>query len=480
VDNIASVLSDDGGHTKVCAGCSSHFVVTLPRQRICSSCKASRPANASRRWRQENPNKVRAQKRRWYRRHREKLKAKARLHYQINHDRIRGSLKEQRKTEWRRVTPEELKLLQKDLRQARPKKETTFLSTRVSRDDIVCLECAAILQTLTRHLGPIHGITATEYKRKWGYNNRTPLTSHSLSSAASNQIKRRGLSVQFKASRRPFTQPPAHPPKMPLEYKLDCRDKAKGKQRPELWKKSLDGKIASDIQIAKLHLQGFTRTEIAAQVGLKFGESVSARLQRMGYPNGHACLYLHGDRVTGLTVLNCCEDLQISRERMAEKMRVSTRWIYQRTSPTRRDSPLPPQLARAFISGKESLRGEYGHQVTTPKGGRPPAVLPSERKALSSQYQELRTDLWKLRGWLREQYGRLLLSDIWAWMCQQSRQRNLKTLFRWPQFFDWLSDSSSFGSFSDGTWRPNELAIGFLSDDYHVAFDTLRRIVRTT
>jgi len=480
VTNIVSGLNDDGGNIQACARCSAHFIATLPRQRLCSSCKASRPADASRHWRQANPKKVRAQKRRWYRRHRERLKAIARLHYQINHDRIRGSLKEQRKSQWRRVVPEELKLLREDPRLARPTRDTTLLATCVRCADIVCLECAAILQTLSRHLGPFHGITAAEYKRKWGYNNRTPLTSHSLSTTSSNQMKRRGLSVQFRASRRPFTRPPAHPPKMPLEYKLDCRDKAKGKPRPELWKKSPDGKVATDIQIAKLHLQGFTRTEIAAQVGLKFGESASARLQRMGYPNGHACLYLHGDRVTGRSVLNCCEDLQITRERMAEKMRVSTRWVYQRTSPSRRESPLPPRLARAFISGKESLRGEYGHQVTTPKGGRPPAVLPSERKAITSQYQNLRADLWKLRGWIRDQDGRLQLPDIWAWMCQQSRQRDLKTLFRWPQFFDWLSDRSSFGSFTDGTWLPNELAIGFLSDDYHVAFDTLRRIVRTT
>ena len=480
MSNIVFDSSNGRENPRLCEGCSSEFIASVLKQRFCSDCRASHSADAARRWRQENPHKSRAQKRRWYRRHRAQVKVKARLHYRKNHERINGNLREKRKLRYRRVTSDELQLLREDPRLARATRDTTLSVTCVKGDEIVCLECAAILQTLTRHLGPIHGMTADEYNRKWGYNNRTPLTSHSMSTTSSNQMKRRGLSVQFKASRRPFTQPPAHPPKMPLEYKLDCRDKAKGKPRPDLWKKSPDGKVATDFQIAKLHLQGFTRKEIAAQAGLKFGESASARLQRMGYPNGHACLYLHGGRVTGRSVLDCCEDLRITRERMAEKMRVSTRWVYQHTSPSRRDRPLQPLLARAFISGKKSLIGEYGHQVTTPKGGRPPAVLPSERKALSSQYQELRADLWKLRGWIREQEGRFQLPDIWAWICQQSRQGELQTLFRWPQFFDWLVNSYSFGSFSDGSWRPNELAIDFLSDDYHVAVDTLKRILLTT
>ena len=396
-----------------------------------------------------------------------------------NRDRIRVRVNEQRKARWRKITPEELELCRKDPRLASPKQHTILITTVLGPKDIVCLECGAIRESLIRHLGPIHALTARRYKRSHGYNPRTPLTSHNLHERRSRLCKRRGLSAKLKAHRRPFGpfRKPPHSDKMPLEYCLDLSEKRKGRARPELWKKSADGKVATDVEIAQLHLQGFTRTDIAKRVGLKYGESVTARLQRMGYPNGRACLYEHGERVTGRNMLDCCQDLRIPREKLAEKMRVRTQLVYQRTAPSRRGRPLPVPMARTFLSAKESLRDEYGHQVTTQKGGRPPVLLPSEKKALPVKYGELRSDLRKLRRHLREQKGKLNMMEVWAWLCQQSHPGLLRTLVFWPQFFDWLKKGLDAESFLVGCWVPNELAIQFLAGAYKAAFDTVKSAV---
>jgi ROS/MUCR transcriptional regulator protein len=57
---------------------------------------------------------------------------------------------------------------------------------------IVCLECGQILQTLSRHLGPEHDMTADAYKEKWGYNRGTSLRTAAQSAAASATRKKKG------------------------------------------------------------------------------------------------------------------------------------------------------------------------------------------------------------------------------------------------------------------------------------------------
>jgi len=58
---------------------------------------------------------------------------------------------------------------------------------------IMCLECGIEMKQLTRrHLG-IHGLTQRDYKKKWGFPMRTPLSAKSLSRARSRAAKKRGL-----------------------------------------------------------------------------------------------------------------------------------------------------------------------------------------------------------------------------------------------------------------------------------------------
>jgi predicted transcriptional regulator len=83
---------------------------------------------------------------------------------------------------------------------------------------IMCLECGIEMKQLTRkHLG-LHGLTPRDYKKKWGFSMRTPLSAKSLSRARSRAAKKRGLPpnlVKFqqerklKASGKATLSPPA-------------------------------------------------------------------------------------------------------------------------------------------------------------------------------------------------------------------------------------------------------------------------------
>jgi len=63
----------------------------------------------------------------------------------------------------------------------------------IRENKIMCLECGIEMKQLTRrHLG-IHGLTQRDYKKKWGFPMRTPLSAKSLSRARSRAAKKRGL-----------------------------------------------------------------------------------------------------------------------------------------------------------------------------------------------------------------------------------------------------------------------------------------------
>jgi len=63
----------------------------------------------------------------------------------------------------------------------------------IQDDKVICLECgASMLQLTHKHLGP-HGLTLQEYKRKWGFPAKQPLSSKNVSKARSRMAKKRGL-----------------------------------------------------------------------------------------------------------------------------------------------------------------------------------------------------------------------------------------------------------------------------------------------
>ncbi|MGV8073077.1 MAG: MucR family transcriptional regulator [Syntrophobacteraceae bacterium] len=68
----------------------------------------------------------------------------------------------------------------------------------IQDDRIVCLECGAEMKQLTaKHLGS-HELSPREYKQKWGFPLKQPLSAKSLTKARSRAAKKRGLPENLK------------------------------------------------------------------------------------------------------------------------------------------------------------------------------------------------------------------------------------------------------------------------------------------
>jgi predicted transcriptional regulator len=63
----------------------------------------------------------------------------------------------------------------------------------IRENRIMCLECGIEMKQLTRRHLAIHGLTQRDYKKKWGFPMRTPLSAKSLSRTRSRAAKKRGL-----------------------------------------------------------------------------------------------------------------------------------------------------------------------------------------------------------------------------------------------------------------------------------------------
>lgn len=63
----------------------------------------------------------------------------------------------------------------------------------IQDDKIVCLECGTEMRQLTtKHLSS-HNLTPRDYKKKWGFSLKQPLSAKSLTKARSKAAKKRGL-----------------------------------------------------------------------------------------------------------------------------------------------------------------------------------------------------------------------------------------------------------------------------------------------
>jgi len=63
----------------------------------------------------------------------------------------------------------------------------------IQENKIVCLECCTEMRQLTaKHLAA-HGLTPREYKKKWGFAMKQPLSAKALTRARSKAAKKRGL-----------------------------------------------------------------------------------------------------------------------------------------------------------------------------------------------------------------------------------------------------------------------------------------------
>ena len=68
----------------------------------------------------------------------------------------------------------------------------------IQNDKVICLECGKEMRQLTvRHLSS-HGMSQKEYRKKYGFTMRTPLSAKSLTKARSKAAKKRGLPEKLK------------------------------------------------------------------------------------------------------------------------------------------------------------------------------------------------------------------------------------------------------------------------------------------
>ena len=63
----------------------------------------------------------------------------------------------------------------------------------VRRNEIICLECGKGHKTLKRHLTSAHGLTAEEYRERWGLDRDYPLVAPNYAKQRSELAKKIGL-----------------------------------------------------------------------------------------------------------------------------------------------------------------------------------------------------------------------------------------------------------------------------------------------
>ncbi len=109
-----------------------------------------------------------------------------------------------------KVAPAELPALIGSLHEALAKLEggeeirepAVAINKSVKRKEIICLECGKGQKTLKRHLSSGHGLTAEEYRAKWGLARDYPLVAPNYAKQRSEMAKKFGLGRKPGAGRK--------------------------------------------------------------------------------------------------------------------------------------------------------------------------------------------------------------------------------------------------------------------------------------
>jgi predicted transcriptional regulator len=108
--------------------------------------------------------------------------------------------KAQRKAARKRGLPENLKKYVEARKQAKAEVAKPALTPEnsIQDDKIICLECGAEMKQLTQTHLSSHGLTPTEYKKKYGFSTGTALLAKSVTKAMSEARQKRGLPENLK------------------------------------------------------------------------------------------------------------------------------------------------------------------------------------------------------------------------------------------------------------------------------------------
>ena len=77
------------------------------------------------------------------------------------------------------------------------------INKSVKRNEIICLECGKGHKTIKRHLTAAHGLTAEEYRDRWGLDRNYPLVAPNYAKQRSEMAKKIGLGRKPGAGRKP-------------------------------------------------------------------------------------------------------------------------------------------------------------------------------------------------------------------------------------------------------------------------------------
>ena len=80
-------------------------------------------------------------------------------------------------------------ILQVSSSDAQPAASPDMAARQISERGVTCLECSKTFKLLTRRHLLSHGLTADEYREKWGYAKNTPLVSKSLQRERRKKMK---------------------------------------------------------------------------------------------------------------------------------------------------------------------------------------------------------------------------------------------------------------------------------------------------
>jgi predicted transcriptional regulator len=99
----------------------------------------------------------------------------------------------------------------------------------VHRDHVICLDCGYRGKTLTRHIATRHGLTADEYRQRWGLRSNHLLTAPAYSERRSILAKELGL------GRKPITKvasPPTPAASTPARHPENPKPRRTRRPRP--------------------------------------------------------------------------------------------------------------------------------------------------------------------------------------------------------------------------------------------------------
>lgn len=110
-----------------------------------------------------------------------------------------------------------------DRRQAEiEEKPAVTPETSILNDKVICLECGLEFRQLTQKHLASHGMGTIDYKKKYGFPMKTPLSAKSLTRARSKAAKKRGLPENLtkfiearRASKAETQTPPGNPAPRP-------------------------------------------------------------------------------------------------------------------------------------------------------------------------------------------------------------------------------------------------------------------------